>query len=97
LIFNLCFYLPRGGEISRTSPSFSFGASWLARKQGGNQIGTKIVSCPECGSQRNYKDGMRYTRTKEIKRHLCRECGPLVLMTNQNFLFFSNVLILVAC
>jgi transposase-like protein len=35
----------------------------------------KIVTCPNCGSQRSYKDGIRYTDTKEIQRYLCRECG----------------------
>jgi hypothetical protein len=28
----------------------------------------KIVTCPNCGSQRSYKDGIRYTRTREIQR-----------------------------
>ena len=35
----------------------------------------EIVKCPECGSQRNYKDGIRYTRNGEIQRYLCRDCA----------------------
>ena len=35
----------------------------------------KTVTCPECGSQRNYKDGLRYTRNGELQRYLCRDCG----------------------
>jgi len=35
----------------------------------------KVVKCPECGSQRVYKDGIRYTRSGEMQRYLCRDCG----------------------
>ncbi|MGD0202504.1 MAG: hypothetical protein ABSC20_01190 [Candidatus Bathyarchaeia archaeon] len=35
----------------------------------------KMVICPECGSQRSYRDGIRYNRLGEIQRYLCRECG----------------------
>jgi integrase len=31
--------------------------------------------CPECGSDRLYKDGSRYTNQGQIQRFLCRECG----------------------
>lgn len=33
------------------------------------------VKCPECGSGRAYKDGMRYTGEGPIQRFLCRSCG----------------------
>ena len=32
-------------------------------------------SCPECGSQRLYKDGIRYTKTGQVQRYICRDCG----------------------
>ena len=32
-------------------------------------------TCPECGSRRNFKDGLRKTQSKEIQRYLCRDCG----------------------
>lgn len=32
-------------------------------------------SCPECASQRIWKDGLRYTRNGEVQRWLCRDCG----------------------
>src|SRR3972149_658245 len=31
--------------------------------------------CPECGSQRVWKDGIRYTLYGEIQRYLCRNCA----------------------
>jgi integrase len=34
-----------------------------------------MPTCPECGSDRFYKDGLRYTNEGQIQRYLCRECG----------------------
>ena len=34
----------------------------------------KVVRCPECGSERVYKDGIRYTASGEVQRYLCRDC-----------------------
>lgn len=31
--------------------------------------------CPECGSLKLYKDGMRYTDQGPVQRRLCRNCG----------------------
>jgi integrase len=31
--------------------------------------------CPECGSTRLYKDGLRYTNQGPLQRVLCRDCG----------------------
>jgi integrase len=31
--------------------------------------------CPECGSSRLYKAGLRYTNEGEKQRYLCRDCG----------------------
>ena len=36
---------------------------------------TASVKCPKCGSQRNFKDGMRQTRTGRIQLYRCRNCG----------------------
>jgi len=30
--------------------------------------------CPECGSQRLFKDGLRYTALGPVQRYLCRDC-----------------------
>ena len=30
--------------------------------------------CPECGSERVWKDGIRYTKHGEVQRWLCRDC-----------------------
>jgi integrase/transposase-like protein len=35
---------------------------------------TTTIQCPECGSQRVWKDGMRYEPYGEIQRYLCRNC-----------------------
>ncbi|MGA2681428.1 MAG: hypothetical protein ABSF44_06470 [Candidatus Bathyarchaeia archaeon] len=32
------------------------------------------VTCPDCGSRRNYKNGMRYTRSGQIQTYVCRHC-----------------------
>jgi integrase len=31
--------------------------------------------CPECGSQKTWKDGLRYTFYGEIQRYICRNCS----------------------
>jgi len=33
------------------------------------------ICCPECGSRRVWKDGVRHTRLKPVQRWLCRSCG----------------------
>jgi DNA-directed RNA polymerase subunit RPC12/RpoP len=33
------------------------------------------VTCPECGSQRNYKDGKRKTLKGKIQLYICVGCG----------------------
>ena len=35
---------------------------------------TTTIQCPECGSQRLWKNGMRYEPYGEIQRYLCRNC-----------------------
>ena len=36
----------------------------------------KKLKCPQCGSKRLYKDGLRYLKDgTSIQRYLCRECG----------------------
>jgi integrase len=34
-----------------------------------------MVVCPDCGSERLYKDGLRYTNEGQVQRYLCRNCG----------------------
>ena len=33
------------------------------------------VKCPQCGSGRAYKDGLRYSPNGSVQRFLCRDCG----------------------
>jgi len=42
------------------------------------------IKCPECGSQRNWKDGIRYTNYGEIQRYICRDCGYRFSETSWN-------------
>jgi len=32
-------------------------------------------ACPQCGSKRVWKDGLRYTSFGAIQRYICRTCG----------------------
>jgi integrase len=36
---------------------------------------TTAVQCPQCGSSKIWKDGMRYEPYGEIQRYLCRDCS----------------------
>ena len=39
-------------------------------------IGPSVVlRCPECGSKRLYRDGLRYVQEGNVQRFLCRDCG----------------------
>ena len=33
------------------------------------------LQCPECGSNRIWKAGLRYTEFENVQRYLCRDCG----------------------
>lgn len=33
------------------------------------------LQCPECGSTRIWKDGLRYINFGEVQRYVCRDCG----------------------
>jgi len=35
----------------------------------------QVPTCPECGSNRTWKDGTRQTAHERIQRYFCRECG----------------------
>ena len=34
-----------------------------------------MPTCPNCGSQKVWKDGLRYTISGNLQRYICRECG----------------------
>jgi len=36
---------------------------------------TTTVQCPQCGSPKTWKDGIRYTLYGEVQRYICRECS----------------------
>jgi integrase/predicted RNA-binding Zn-ribbon protein involved in translation (DUF1610 family) len=33
------------------------------------------LPCPQCGSTRTWRDGIRQTRLGQVQRHICRNCG----------------------
>ena len=33
------------------------------------------IKCPECGSLKIWKDGLRYTNLGSVQRYICRNCG----------------------
>ncbi|MBN1784204.1 MAG: site-specific integrase [Candidatus Bathyarchaeota archaeon] len=41
-------------------------------------------TCPQCGSTRTWKDGIRHTEYGDIQRYLCRECCYRFSETNSN-------------
>ncbi len=43
--------------------------------QRGEQDSDPPPRCPECNSQRLYKDGIRKNRGEKIQRYICRDCG----------------------
>ena len=39
-------------------------------------MGTKTIQCPECGSERVWKDGLRrFSSGGTVQRYICRSCG----------------------
>jgi len=45
----------------------------------------QILCCPECGSVRLWRDGLRYTEGGPVQRWLCRECGYRFSERHNNF------------
>ena len=45
-----------------------------------------MLECPQCGSERLFKDGLRHTRSnEEVQRYLCRDCGYRFSSGNKAF------------
>ena len=42
---------------------------------GGDFLLVQSLQCPECGSKRIWKAGLRYSTSEEIQRYICRDCG----------------------
>jgi len=45
----------------------------------------QILCCPECGSVRLWRDGLRYTEGGPVQRWLCRNCGYRFTLRHNNF------------
>jgi len=56
----------------------------LDRQVQPHQPPTQLPACPECGSQRTWKDGVRYTNRGEVQRYICRACGYRFSETSWN-------------
>jgi len=51
-----------------------------AGSQNGKSAGSKRpaqppIKCPECGNQKIWKDGLRYTNLGSVQRYICRNCA----------------------
>ena len=44
----------------------------------------KAPACPECGSRKIWKDGLRYTVKGPVQRYICRTCGYRFSEPSQN-------------
>ena len=52
--------------------------------------GSKIMPCcPECGSKKAWKDGIRYVQDNQIQRYLCRSCGYRFSESTKSLIRFS--------
>jgi len=50
-----------------------------------------VVQCPQCGSSRLYKDGLRYfADNTNTQRHLCRDCGHRFSEKKYNTTYQTN-------
>jgi len=56
----------------------------LGRQVQPHQPPTQLPACPECGSQRIWKDGVRSTNRGEVQRYICRACGYRFSETSWN-------------
>jgi len=63
------------GENHPHNPLFPLSDILGKRREETNMLEQKTVTCPHCGSQRYFKDGMRNTHSGKIQRYLCRDCG----------------------
>jgi transposase-like protein len=63
------------GEIPHNSTFFEV-QIWLRSEMKGLGMNSEDeIVCPDCGSRRCWKDGIRYTRYGEVQRYMCRDCG----------------------
>jgi len=84
-VLNLRYRFSAGGGIRTlvswpTSPAFppfleeNFKTELVYPEEVKLMEAEEKVQCPQCGGRRVYKDRIRYTRSKEVQRYLCRNC-----------------------
>ena len=61
---------PLTGTHTRQKSGFKTGKPALAKRPA-----QPPIRCPECGSTRVWKDGLRSTKHGDVQRWLCRDCG----------------------
>lgn len=93
----------RGGvaSLTKAEEKAGFHVAEHTRKSGSSNPGGRSdvlasspaqpSKCPECGSVRTWKDGLRYTNTKTIQRWLCRDCGFRFSQTTAHRLVKLNI------
>ena len=74
---NGCSRLQNGPSAQNNAPKSLKCRRKTSLQKSENTQGTahEGVCCPECGSTKVWKDGLRYTSRGAIQRYLCRSCG----------------------
>src|SRR3990170_7155761 len=66
---------PQNNMKPETNSLLLGSGSRLPAAPASSNTSTTTIQCPECGSPRVWKDGIRYTPYGEIQRYICRECS----------------------
>jgi len=60
---------PAGGILDKKVGSKN------GKSAGSKRPAQPLIKCPECGSLRIWKDGLRYTNLGSVQRYICRNCA----------------------
>ena len=63
------------GKAASTDKSILGKSEFKDGKLGSFDPAAQPPKCPECASQKVWKDGIRYTKQGDVQRYLCRSCG----------------------
>lgn len=68
-------YSHPNGNIPHNSAFFRKQIWQKTTKEGSWMNSEEIITCPECTSQRTWKDGFLYSNKGKMQRYICRDCG----------------------
>ena len=63
------------GEGLASTPKHTWRSGFKKREVGSPDPAAQPPKCPECASNRVWKDGLRHNGNGPVQRWLCRECG----------------------